>query len=358
MRTLNFTLLTLLSVMAVNSLAFKAPQSKEYSKEFSVTEGAKLVVENKFGQVNIQNWDKKAISVYVIVKVDNGNAARTKDLLEAIDVTITQEGSTIKAITTFNEGFIRNNRKMFQSTNNEITIDYTIKMPANVDVDIENKFGDIFINELNGHLLVDLKYGNIKVNKLGRGDTDPLNNLNISYGNANINEANWIKTEVKYGKLEVENLKAAVILSRYSKISIGKSNSLVIDSKYDKFEIGTVNNLAGESGYTVFNIDRLNKKLLLSAKYGDVKIAAVDKAFESIVFNAAYTGLKAGIESNVSYRLNAKVSYGKVNTANVPSRMNKVQGNTSVELSGTVGQSANPTAEVTLNMKYGSATLY
>ncbi|HOK85859.1 MAG TPA: hypothetical protein PLF12_05845 [Tenuifilum sp.] len=358
MKSIRFFPVVLLLLVANSVLAKVIPQTREYSKEFQVTDKSKLVVENRFGQVNIQNWDKSAISIYVQVKVDNSNATRAKALLDAIEVELSQEGDVVKAITSFNEEFIRSNRRMFEMSSDELSIDYTIKMPKNVDVQIENKFGDIYINELNSHLAVELKYGNIKIDRLTRGDSESLNTIDVSYGNASIVEANWIKTQLKYGKLEVQKLVAGVVLSRYSKISLSNVSSLVLDSKYDKYEIGQVNNLVGESGYTVFNIDVLNKKFNLNAKYGDVKIASVDANFENISFNAAYTGLKASIPSGTSYLLNANVSFGKVDIGNVPSKLNRIEGNTTVELSGVVGESANPKARVEINMKYGNATLY
>jgi len=358
MKSIRFFPVVLLLLVANSVLAKVIPQTKEYSKEFPVTDKTKLIVENRFGQVNIQNWDRNIVSIYVKVKVDNSNATRATVLLDAINVELSQEGDVVKAITSFNEEFSRANRKFFQMSSDELSIDYTIKMPKNVDVQIENKFGDIYINELSSHLAVELKYGNIKIDKLTRGDAEPLNTINVSYGNASIVEANWIKTELKYGKLDVQSLVAGVVLSRYSKISISSASSLVLDSKYDKYEIGQLNNLVGESGYTVFNIDALNKRFNLNAKYGDVKIASVNTTFENINFNAAYTGLKASIPSGTSYLLDANVSYGKIDVGSVPSRLNRIEGNTNVELSGVVGESSSPKAKVTINMKYGNATLY
>ncbi|HDP75642.1 MAG TPA: hypothetical protein ENN49_07215 [Bacteroidales bacterium] len=348
----------LLLLTANSTLAKVVPQTKEYGREFQVTTNTKLVVGNKFGQINIQNWEKRIISIYVQVKVDNSNATRAKALLDAINVELSQDGDVIKAITKFNDKFSRANRKLFQMSSDELSIDYTIKMPKNVDVQIENKFGDIYINELSGHLALELKYGNIKIDRLTRGDVEPLNAINVSYGNASIVEANWVKTELKYGKLDVQKLVAGVVLSRYSKLSFASVSSLVLDSKYDKYEIGQINNMVGESGYTVFNIDKLNKKFNVRAKYGDVKIASVDANFENVNFNAAYTGLKASIPGGTPYLLNANVSYGKIDIGFAPSRLNRIERNTSVELSGVVGESVNPKAKVTIDMKYGNATLY
>lgn len=358
MKSISFFPIVMLTLIATTAQAKVAQLTKIYSRDFQVNDNARLLVENKFGQVNIQNWDKNSISIYVQVKVDNSNATRAKSLFDAISVELTQEGDVVKAITTFSDEFSRANRKLFQVSSDELSIDYTIKLPKSIDVQVENKFGDIYIDELNGHVEVELKYGNIKVGKLTRGDIEPMNTVNVSYGNASIVEANWIKAELKYGKLDIQKLTAGVLLSRYSKINLSDASSLVLDSKYDKYEIGQINNLVGESGYTVFNIDKLNKKFSLDAKYGDVKIVSVSPNFESITFDGAYTGFRTGIPSGTSYLLNANVSYGKVDLGNVPSKLNRIEGNTSLELSGVVGEWANPKAKVSINMKYGNATLY
>ncbi len=358
MKILKITAVSLLLfTITTTAIAGKVPQTKEYSKEFSITPNTKLRVDNRFGQVNIQNWNNPSISIYVLVKVDNGNAERTQELLKSIEVTLTQEDDLISAITKIDEDYIHKPRRLFQSTYNEISIDYTIKMPAYVDVSVINRFGDIFINELNGHLEVELKYGNLRINQLRRGDKEPLCHINLSYGNATIDEANWLKIDLRYGKIEVDELTASVILSRYSKIAIARSSSLVINSKYDKFELGEVNNITGESGYTTFIIDVLNKKFSLDAKYGDVKIANVSKNFEKIYFNGSYAGLTAGIPQDASYLLNARVSYGKVNLGDQPNKINRIESNTSIELNGAVGKNDNPRSRVNLNMRYGNAVL-
>jgi hypothetical protein len=355
----NFRILTVALLFVASNLAIgsNVPKSKEFNKEFNVNENTKLVVKNKFGQVNIQNWDKSSIQINVVVKVDSRNESKATALLDAINVSLTKEDDKVLAITTFDDEFSRANRRLFQSSNNEISIDYTIKMPKYVDTKIENKFGDIFINELDSHLEVALKYGNIVVNKLTRGDAESLNEIQVSYGNASVVDANWAKFEVKYGKLIVENLVAGVVLSRYSKIDIENVSSLVLESKYDKYEVESVKNLVGESGYTVFSISELKNKFQLSAKYGDVKIQSVGKNFDEIVFEAAYTGFKAGIPESSSYKIDAFVSYGNVDLGDRKTRLNRIEKNTSVKLLGVVGTSSSPKSKVTLRMKYGNADL-
>ncbi|HPN20445.1 MAG TPA: hypothetical protein PK758_00940, partial [Tenuifilaceae bacterium] len=157
--------------------------------------------------------------------------------------------------------------------------------------------------------------------------------------------------------LKVDKARAIVILSKYSKVNIDKVNSLVVDSKYDDYTLGSLANIVGESGYTNISINDLSKKLNLTTKYGDVKISNVADNFESIVFNGAYTGLKAGINSNVSYKIDAVVSYGNIKFDAPTAKINRIEQNTSTELNGVIGASEATNSKVYVRAKYGSVTL-
>lgn len=359
MRTIRGISVTLALLFMVSTCTFaaKGKVNKVFDKEFSVNAATKLYVQNKYGQINVENWDKNSISIHVDVRVDNSSDDKAKTMLDAIDVEFSETDNLVSAITRFNEDIMKSNKRLFSSiSTDDLSIDYLIKMPKNVDIELNHRYGDIFIDELTGKVAVELKYGNIKVNKFERGDAEPLNTMVIGYGNASIGEANWLKVEIRYGKLKIDKARAAVVLSKYSKISIDNISSLVVDSKYDTYNIGSTANLVGEAGYTVFSIDELTKKFNLTAKYGDVKISNVADNFESITFNAAYTGLKAGISPKAVYSIDAVVSYGSIKYDAPIAKVNRIEGNTSTEMDGVIGGSENAKSKVYIRMKYGNAS--
>jgi hypothetical protein len=332
--------------------------AKHYDREFKVSPTSKLYVENKYGQISIENWDKSAISIHVEVKVENSSDERAKAMLEAIKVEFSETGNLISAITRFDEDIRKSYPRFFSSiSNTELSINYKILMPKNIEVELVNKYGNIFVNELNARVAVDLNYGNFKANKLGLGDSQPLNSIEIGYGDVTITEANWIKVEMKYSNLNIDAAQAMVVLSKYSKVYLGRVNSLVLESKYDKYEIDSVTNLEGESGYTDFTIFNLGKKFNLIAKYGNVKMLNVSDSFQSIRFEGAYTGLKAGINPGVSYRIDAEAAYGNININAEKSAVSRIEDNTTVQVSGLVGTNSRTKAEVYVRIKYGNANL-
>lgn len=348
--------LTFVLVAVAATLAMGMEEvNKTYNKEYQVTDNSSIYIQNRFGQVNIENWDKDMISFFVEVKVDHPDRDKAQRMLNAINVTFSQEDDKISAITSIEE-------KMMDSWNNfglsskELSINYKVKMPKHLSIELVNKYGDIFINELTGATFIDLKYGNLKANKIVRGNSENINSLTIGYGNASIDETEWFKIDIKYGSLSIIKSKALVVVSKYSKITVDEASSIVSESKYDTFRIGTVTNFVSESGYTNYNFSEVRKKLDITTKYGDVRIDRVSADFESINFRGNYASIYAGISASASYNLTGHVAYGGIKY-NENNRVSRIEGNTKIEVSGLVGSNANTKSTVNVTVKYGSAKL-
>jgi len=330
--------------------------AKTFQKEFALTNNSNIYIENRFGQVNIENWEKKNISILVEIKTDMLSKDKVEKLLKAITVEFNQVGDNISAITKIDENFMRSWNNIFDEDSKDFSIDWEVKMPKNANLELLNKYGDIFINELTGKCRIELKYGNLKANRIIRDNNDPISSLTLGYGNATIDEVNWFKVDIKYAKLNITRVKAIVLITKYSKISIDQASSIVSESRYDSYSIGKTGNFVGEGDYTSYRFDEVSKKLDLTAKYGDVKILKVPATFESIKFVGGYTSIRAGIDPTASYMLNAESSYGNVKY-NSNGRVNRFESSTKVEIDGLVGSDENTKSKVNINVRYGSAIL-
>jgi len=328
--------------------------AKTFQKDFTLTAKSNIYIENRFGQVNIENWDKNNLSITIEVKTNMMSNDKIEKLIKSVNIEFSQSGDKISAITKIDESFIKSWNHLFDDDSKDFSIDWEVKMPKNINLELLNKYGDIFINELTGHCKIDIKYGNLKANRIYCDNADPITSLSVGYGNATIDEVNWFKADIKYGKLNIVNAKAIVLISKYSKIAIDQASSIVSESKYDSYSIGTISNFVGEGGYTTYRFDELTKKFDLTAKYGDVKIKKVPANFESIKFNGGYTSILAGIDPSASYMLTAEIGYGNLRYNN-QNRLSRIEGNTSIEADGLVGTDANTKSKVSVIVRYGSA---
>jgi len=330
---------------------------KEYHREMIPTDNTTLSVINKFGSVVTETWDRDNIVIDVTVKIDHPSAEKAKKMLEMITVEFTEEGGNLTAETVFSNDF---SSISWKGSNNSFSINYTVRMPAYINLSIDNKYGNTVVDEVSGLVRLTAKYGDLTVSKLTRGNVKPLNTLIVAYGKGTVEELGWAEINTRYcGMFSVARATALLIDSKYSKISVTEVSSLVADSKYDGYTVGAVNNIVVLGGYTDLNFKRVNKKLEVETKYGNLNVDRVPAGFEKVTVKAGYCAVKLGIDPEACYRLDANSSYGsvKIDDANFsPDR--RIVGNTSTEMAGKVGKCANPTSTVTINASYGSVRLF
>lgn len=344
----------LISLFLISSTLSAQEVSKEFHKEY--TAGTKtLDINNKYGDVVIESWDKDQIIIDVKVTVDMSNREKAQKYLDLIDVEFSEGADVISAKTVIDDKFTFTG----WGDSRKFSIDYNIKMPVGTDLSLSNKYGNTDIDELHGLMDLNIKYGNLTAGKLTRGNVKPLSVLNLAYGKGTIDETGWLSLTERYvGSMEIEKSQALLLDSKYSKLMLGETSSVVGNSKYDNIRIDNINNLVLTTGYTEVNLGELAKKLSYKGSYGSFSIDRIPAGFESLDLETHYMGVKLGIEESASYKLDAKVSYGglKYNEDNFKNQRRIVENN-SHEVSGIVGNEENPSSNVNVLASYGSVRL-
>jgi hypothetical protein len=331
--------------------------SKEIHKEFKAEKGTNLGISNKYGDVVVESWANNQIVIDVKITVELPDKAKAEKLLSYIDVEFTEGENSVDAKTVIDDSFSFSG---WGGDSRKFSIDYTVKMPAEANLNLDNKYGDSEIGELSGLVNLTEKYGNLNVIKLTRGNEKPLSTVNISYGKASIDECNWLDITARYCNMfEIQNGKAILVDTRYSKFEIANISSVVMDAKYDNIKIENINNLVATSGYTTFSIDKLTKKLNVQAKYGQITTEEIPAGFESIDIQADYCGVKLGIDESATYHLDASARYGDIKFDEDNFKIEqRIYENSSKEVTGVSGSNTNPESKVTIRISYGSVSLY
>lgn len=349
-----FKSLILLGILLSGTWAYAEELTKEYHEEFDCNESTTLVLQNKYGNIDVQNWDQDRIKIDVEVKVEHSNSERAQKMLGYIDVNFSASGNEVKAVTDIDEKFSRSGN---WKNGNEFEINYTVQMPAKINLDLYNKYGHVYIDEVGGHATIEVKYGKLKANKLTRGKVKPLNTVSLGYASgSSINEVNWLKANIKYSGLEIEKARAFVGYTSYMKLKIGEVSSVVIEGKYDNYTFGTIANLVVNTSYSGIKADELSNKLEAETKYTNATIGYMPAEFEGINIVSKYGTYKIGLDENASYNLDGEAGYSKIYYHDT-GRVSRIQENTSMKVNGTVGSSSSPTANVKVITKYGNVKL-
>ena len=340
MKTLKFSILV--ATVLLISLNVNAERiSKRVYKNYPVNKVQKLDINNKYGNIYIENNRTDSVIVSADIWVE-GTSEKARHLLDNINVTVNLNGSTVVAVTSIENTM---------NGNNEFSIDYHVSIPADRELAVVQKYGNVNMKDLNAKGTFEIKYGELNGQKL----LSPDLKMDIAYSKVNLDATKDLLLTLHYSKIRLEkgsNLKAE---TRYSGINVGECNQFDADSKYDNFNIDKINTLIMNSMYTGINIDRLNSKLSLINGYGGVTVREIPAGFESITIQNKYAGIKLGIASDASYKLNGKVHYSDIKHPD--GKLNRMRENTSYEVTGTIGNSENPKSSVQIDSNYGSVNL-
>ncbi|TVR74387.1 MAG: hypothetical protein EA408_02890 [Marinilabiliales bacterium] len=352
--------LTLIILAGLAATSYGTQEAvRKYEKLFPLTDRASLEISNRYGSIDIRNWDREEISVEVLVKVTHASQETADRQLSHISVNFTQVNNSVSAVTTIDQRISRPGSRWFSSGEDGpgITIDYIVYAPRETDLKISHRYGDVFVNEATGHTLIELWYGNLQANKIIRDNTRPLSEITLAYSpKATINEAQWLKVNMRYSDLTVETCRALVVSSRYSKLRVESASSIVSEANYSEYILGRINNFVSEGAYTNYSINTLLNSLDVESRYGNVRVDNVPPGFSKVRFVGSYGNMRMGLDERASYKIESSASYGTV-TIPQSERVNRISRGQQSTLSGKVGDDPSPSAVIEINTRYGNVNL-
>lgn len=335
-------LLSLLLIVVVSFTLTAQNARKTYSETYDINKGITLSSDTKYSDIELLTWDKDVLDIFVEVEVDASSTSKAEETLEKIHVSIHKSGNTVSLETEMDKGWSRNVKT---------SISITIKAPAYINLDMDNSYGDLFIQEVSGLVLLDLRYSNLKVGKLSRGSEKPFNQIELAYSNGTIDEAGWIEMELAYSDMEINSSKMLFVESKYSKLLGEKAGGIITEGAYDKYFFDEIDSFIAELKYSGLKFGTLNKKLDLHSSYTNAKVLKLSKDFEKVDATLSYGNIYMGVESGASFKFEGESKYGKVNVA-PEGRLSKSKEGTSMKIWGTVG--SGPKSTMHLITRYGN----
>ncbi|MCD4698433.1 MAG: hypothetical protein K8S16_19580 [Bacteroidales bacterium] len=339
--------LLIMMAFSFQAMALKEEYKKTINKSFDISKDATLMLENKFGKIHCENWDKNSITIEVEITVEASNQEKANKIFNKIDIDFSATSSRVSAVTSTDDHLFNNN--------NNISIDYTISMPAYVNIDFKHKFGDIILDEVNGSCMIDLAYGSIKANKLTSDD----NELEISFSEAFIGFIKNTEMELKYSELEIDEAESMSAESKFSELQIGKIDALTLESGYDEDYIGSVRDLDVEASFSDVEIRNLEERLVADFDYGELKVKNISKSFKLVDITSSFSGADLGFNQEASFRLVATIKMGELGYPRDRARLTEVDLSfTSNKYEGLIGDNQDTSSKVLIEAKNAGVNLF
>ena len=269
-------------------------RTRKVTQSYSVDQSVKLRVDNRHGLIEIENWDKSEIWVEVTIKASANAFDRIK-----IDYDERVVGNTVSFETEFRGG-IRGK--------SNLDIDYRIKMPRANPIDITHRHGDLYIDDRDGDLEVELAHGNHKIE-----DVKGESYLKLSFSRGEIGNLTRSEVDIQHSNTSIESATELELEAQHSTVELGDIEILDIESRHGKLGIESVSQIEGDLSFTSSEIGQLMKSLRLETTHvGKFEIDKVSKDFELIDIETSFGPYDITFEKGSGGTINGKFEHGRL----------------------------------------------
>lgn len=285
-----------------------------FTKEFNINPGGKLEVNNKYGKIVLNVWDRKDCKAEIEIVGFGRSGEQAKKLAESVEVNQSGNDGAIRLETKYNPSgsgswFGGGGKK---DSKEYVNVNYVINVPRNLGiVMLKNQFGDVLAREL------PFKTSDISVNYgfLDIGSADNLLRLNINYTDkARVGNAERLQVNANYSNLRCDNVDNLLINSNNGNYVIGKASEMKVNCNYDDYKVNTVEEITIVANYTEMKTEKLEERGVFKVNYTDVSITKLLSDFKDLNISGRYSSFKIGLEKNAQFKVTANLRYGDLNT--------------------------------------------
>ena len=335
-----FNILTLL-LFSVALVFGQVRQERDYEKSFSIEENSKVEIVSKYGEVIIQTWEYDSVRFEVLVKAEGRNSSVVRKSMDRVSIRFRKVGSIVSAVTQVENGsgFFGNLMSEVEGVvgkNNKLKVDYQVWIPENVDLSVENKFGDVYLSDLQGKVDLEVSHGDIKANHI-----EQTMNLKHSFGKASFGNVKDAMLTLRASEFMVDEAGKLNFESGSSEIIIEKIDRIQFNSRNDKIRLSEVLEITGEGSFTDLTAEYIGGSARLDFSYGDIYLSRINRDFNSIDITGKSTDINLILDQASFIKTNIKGPEDKMILPNSMLTMKKemFEEEGLISLSGDVGNS-------------------
>jgi hypothetical protein len=258
-------------------------RSKRWDKTYDLSPTGKVHIENKYGNVVINGWERNQVRVSISIEVNHRKDESAEKLLDRIQPKAIQAGNFIQFISEIKDRDANIFAKYFSKANpfdfdkSNVQIDYEVYLPINAELNITNKFGDIIIDSWMGDLETDLQHGDIYIN--GNISTAKVD---MRFGKFHARNLDYGNLKMDNGSIDIDKAQKLKIISSGSDIRLGEISDLELYSSKDEVELESVDALRGDFKFSNADIASVTNELFLTLRIAEIDIKKISSSNANI----------------------------------------------------------------------------
>lgn len=297
-------------ILAANDGKLRGKYSKEKTikKEYNVNSNALLKVINSYGNLNVISWEENRILIEVHIKTSGNNEEKVQKKLDDITVDFEASNEMVSAKTIFNK-----NKSSWGwnwgNSNVNMQINYTIKLPVKNSVHLDNDYGNIILDRIDGHAKINCDYGRLEIGELhGRN-----NYLNFDYtSKSSIGYINSGEIKADYSGFTIDKAGNLKINADYTNSTILSMENLQYSCDYGNIEVGEAHNVDGNGDYINVKLGTVHGNVDINSDYGSLRINDMAADAGNLHISSDYTGIKIGYSPQYFFDFEIRAEYAGV----------------------------------------------
>jgi hypothetical protein len=290
-------------VALVNQIALaQFTETKEITEMFEVSANTQIEITNKYGKIDIKTWDKDSVLFQINIRAEAKKLSKLEDVVREIDFDISNNEHyvIVRTIVEKNKSTLGREisrfKESFLKSDGSIQVDYSVWMPETNPLKIENKFGDIYMEDLYGRVDINLSNGNLKAHDF-LGETT----LTLSFSDANINTLKQGQLDCNFSEIYIKNASSLNLVSKSSDFEINQIETLELQSRRDKFRIREIDVFENKSSFSSFRIDELSDRLVFRSEYGSIDLEKTQMDFSTLLIESKSTDINLHFNPQSSF---------------------------------------------------------
>lgn len=224
----------------------KEKKRYEFFKERNISKtypasGNTLNIDNSFGDVVVTTGGSE-IKVDIHIEASSSDKDMAEKMFSNLDVADSKEGNQVSFKTTTN----KNDKNGWNCKNcqSNMSINYTVQLPAGTPLNIENSFGDIKLPDYAGTVSLVSKFGSLTTGNLAK-----VEKLHVEFGKADIKNISSATSTFKFSTITLGNLSGSHKMNMEfcggSRINLGSDlTSLTLKESYSTVNLKPATNLS------------------------------------------------------------------------------------------------------------------
>jgi hypothetical protein len=202
-----FSITCLLLIPVLQTFAADEPtveKRKTYTKSYNISGNDRITLENKFGEVKINTWDRNEVKVDVTVITTSSTEERAQQLLDLVTIQDGKNGDGV-FFRTVRKNDPKKSGNKNEYKNDDSKTNYQVYLPAGNPLKVSNQFGATIIPDINGLVEVDSRFGSLTAGKLSN-----VKQLSVEFGTATIESIKGSDLEIKFSRAIINNVEGNI----------------------------------------------------------------------------------------------------------------------------------------------------